>query len=156
MTSINTVQNTYISILELALTDPNDERRANGQKWIYEDNPNINLGGNKYPRISVLAANSTVEYHELCTNKYRQSVRVRILIRVKNGRKWYAGATTYTSEEFLDKMTDDVIEALRTDSAITQLRTGASIFYPKLEVENRLDNQDPLVKELIYNNVMVR
>jgi hypothetical protein len=150
MTSVHDVINEYISIIENEVDDPNVLRKTDGLKWVYDDIP-FAVMGNKYPRISVLSFGNPNEMHEVGSNRQRLNVRIEIQIRVRRNK-----FNNKTPQEFLDDLGLEVMEALRKSESKTSLLSNCNVFQTVLEAENIIYEDDVLIKQMIYKNILVR
>lgn len=151
MGSVHDVITEIISILNSNITDPNSTRLAKGLKWIYDDIPLASLSTPNYPRISVVSFGAPSTPHNICSAEQRVNVRTEIQIRVR-GKKF----GSQTAQQFLDDLSIDVISAMANETSRTQLLDNADVFQSVLEAENTVYEDDIIVRQLIYKNVMVR
>ena len=151
MAGVHDVITEIISILNTDITDPNSTRLAKGLSWIYDDIPRASLSTPNYPRISVVSFGAPSQPHNLCSNEQRVNVRTEIQIRVRRG-KW----ATQTPQQFLDDLSFDVLSAMANTTNRATLLSNVSVFQSVLEAENTIYEDDIIVRQLIYKNVMVR
>ena len=151
MAGVHDVISEYIDIIDSNVSDPNSARNSKGLKWVYDDIPLASLSSSNYPRISVISTTATSEPHSLCGNQQRVNVRVEVQIRVRR-TKW----NSQTPQQFLDDLTLSVIGALRSEASRLQLNNNVGVFNSKLEAENTIYDDDLVIKQLVYNNTMVR
>ena len=150
MVSVHNVISEYIDIIESNVSDPNEVRKTDGLRWVYDDIP-YSVMGNKYPRISVLSFGNPVETHEVGSNRQRVNVRIEIQIRVRRNK-----FNNKTPQDFLDDLSLEVMESLRKPESKSSLLTECNIFQTILEAENIIYEDDILIKQMIYKNVLVR
>jgi hypothetical protein len=151
MGSVHDVITEIISILDTDITDPNSTRLAKGLNWIYDDIPRASLSSPNYPRISVVSFGAPSTPHNICSAQQRVNVRTEIQIRVRRG-KW----NSQTPQQFLDDLTLDVLGAMANVTSRAQLLSNTDVFQSVLEAENTIYEDDIIVRQLIYKNVMVR
>lgn len=154
MTGVNDIVEKYIDLVSDSVIDPNSQRKSDGLRWVYDDIPFAQMGS-KYPRISVLSFGNPVEAHEVGTTRQRVTCRVEIQIRVKRVT-WKKGtAQEQKFNEFLNDLSQEVIEAIRSSESKTEL-LSLGVFHTQLEAENTIYEDDVSIKQLIYKNVFVR
>jgi len=151
MGSIHDVVSEIISILNTDISDPNSTRLAKGLNWIYDDIPRTSLSAPNYPRISVVSFGAPSTPHNLCSNEQRVNVRTEIQVRVRRG-KW----GSQSPQQFLDDLSFDVLSAMANIDNRAQLLANTDVFQSVLEAENTIYEDDVIIRQLIYKNVMVR
>lgn len=152
--TVSTVQVAYRDLLRTSVTDPNEERSQKNKEWIYDDLPASTIGPSEYPRISVLADNTSAQIvpHELGSTKERATVRIEVQIRVRKNVKY----GDLTGHEFANSLAVQCSDAIRSDSGRSTLYTQADVFYSFLEQENTLFANDLVIKSLVFKNIMTR
>jgi hypothetical protein len=151
MGSVHDVITEIISILNNDITDPNSTRLAKSLNWIYDDIPIASLSSPNYPRISVVSFGAPSVPHNICSKEQRVNVRTEIQIRVRRG-KW----NSQSPQAFLDDLTLDVLAAMANATSRAQLLANTDVFQSVLEAENTIYEDDVVIRQLIYKNVMVR
>lgn len=151
MGTVHNVISEIISIIKTNVVDPNSKRKASGKSWVFDDIPLANLGETQFPRISVVSFGASSVPHELNSYQQRLNVRVEIQIRIRRN-KW----ENQQPQDFLDDLTQEVIEALRLETSRVALYDNQQVFQSVLEAENTIYADDVLVKQLIYKNIMRR
>lgn len=113
----NDPKNAVITVLRSRLTDYNSGNRASSDKWIYPDFPNLNLGKNSYPRISVTHVTETAEVVDVARNMlYTTHLQIDVWVwDPADGRDPLlvdVSGTKYSGQKLLDLLGRDVVEAL--------------------------------------------
>lgn len=148
------VVESFVDLMEDNLVSTNTHIQTEGKKWIYDDIPRLDV--KYYPRISVINPTSNSEPHALgCVNQ-RFSPRVEVQVRVKKGMTLNIEGADQRDVQVLDYVSKQVTDLIKSASSRAILLANDSVFYSVLEIENTSYDEQIIIRQLIYKNILVR
>ena len=98
-------------LLRDQLYDYNTSRTT---EWIYPDFPNVNLGNDSYPRVSVTDSDEPASRMTVGTKDEMQTVDIDINVWVKSGIIYERDGEQFEGAKLRDAIAREVVEVLRT------------------------------------------
>lgn len=155
MTSGHAVVQTFVSLINSNITNPNPDIGTGSYTWVF-DTIGKNDMGRVYPRINVINTTSNCEPHEVGSTNERLKPRIEVQIRVRKGSQFTISEVSKNDIETLDYVSKQVTDLIKTTSSLDTLRTNDSVFHAVLETENTTYGDIVLIRQLVYKTILKR
>lgn len=107
-----------IIVQDLLRDQLNDYNTSRSGNWIYPDFPNVNLGNDSYPRVSVTDSDEPAKKMSIGTKNELQTVDIDVNVWVKSGLIYDRDNEQFEGAKLRDAIAREIVEVMRTNQDV--------------------------------------